>query len=105
MRDPAAADLPAPKPIELPDPSDLELETVNRPRDAFFSPYEDVAAREAIGRVAAQQLTPYPPGIPVIVPGERINEQVIAYLLTGVNAGMVVPDSADPSLETIRVMR
>jgi arginine decarboxylase len=100
-----AADLPAPKPIEIPDPSDLELETVNRPRDAFFGRYEDVFARNAIGRIAAEQITPYPPGIPVIVPGERINEQAITYLLTGVTAGMVIPDSADPSLETIRVMR
>jgi arginine decarboxylase len=41
----------------------------------------------------------------VIIPGERINEQVIAYLLTGLRAGMTLPDPADPSLNTIRVMR
>jgi arginine decarboxylase len=101
----AAAGLPEPRPIELPDPPDLELETVNRPRDAFFSQYEDVPAHNAIGRIAAEQITPYPPGIPVIVPGERINEQVMTYLLTGLQAGMTLPDPADPSLNTIRVMR
>jgi hypothetical protein len=101
----AAAGLPEPRPIEIPDPPDLELETVNRPRDAFFSQYEDVPAQNAIGRIAAEQITPYPPGIPVIVPGERINEPIITYLLTGLQAGMTLPDPADPSLNTIRVMR
>jgi arginine/lysine/ornithine decarboxylase len=101
----AAGDLPAPKPIMIPDPPHLELETVNRPRDAFFSQFEDVKAEDAVGRIAAEQITPYPPGIPVIVPGERINEEVVDYLLTGLEAGMTLPDPADPSLNTIRVMQ
>jgi arginine/lysine/ornithine decarboxylase len=100
----AAADLPDPDPIRIPAPPDLELETVNRPRDAFFSRFEDVKAQDAVGRIAAEQITPYPPGIPVIVPGERIDQEVVDYLLTGLDAGMVLPDPADPSLQTIRVM-
>jgi len=101
----AAEDFPEPKPVKIPDPPDLELETVNRPRDAFFSWFEDVKAKDAVGRIAAEQITPYPPGIPVILPGERINQEVIDYLLTGLDAGMTLPDPADPSLKTIRVMR
>ncbi len=101
----AAGELPDRQSVQIPDPPDLELETVNRPRDAFFSQFEDVKAREAIGRIAAEQITPYPPGVPVVVPGERINQAVIDYLLTGLKAGMVLPDPADPSLKTIRVMR
>ena len=101
----AADDLPDPKPIHLPDPPALELETVNRPRDAFFSQFEDVKAKDAVGRIAAEQITPYPPGIPVILPGERINQDVVEYLLTGLDAGMTLPDPADPSLDTIRVMQ
>jgi arginine/lysine/ornithine decarboxylase len=101
----AAPTLPAPPRVALPSPSELELETVALPRDAFFGPTEDVPAREAVGRVAAEQITPYPPGIPVIVPGERINEAVIDYLESGLQAGMVLPDPADPSLRTIRVVR
>ena len=60
---------------------------------------------DAIGRIAAEQITPYPPGIPVIVPGERINREVIDYLRSGLDAGMTLPDPADPSLKTIRVMQ
>jgi arginine decarboxylase len=48
-------------------------------------------------------LTPYPPGIPVAVPGERLNDAVIDYLRTGVTAGMVVPDAADPEVKSVRV--
>ncbi len=99
----AADGLPDPKPIKIPDPRELELESVMRPRDAFFSKFEDVKSRDAVGRVAAEQITPYPPGIPVIVPGERISQEVLDYLLSGIEAGMVLPDPADPSLETIRV--
>jgi arginine decarboxylase len=101
----AASELPDPRPIQIPDPSELELETVDRPRDAFFSQFEDIKARDAIGRIAAEQITPYPPGVPVVVPGERINQAVIDYLLTGLEAGMVLPDPADPGLKTIRVVK
>ncbi|MBV9338995.1 MAG: hypothetical protein JO262_03190 [Solirubrobacterales bacterium] len=99
----AAPGLPTPHPVNLPKPSELELESVERPRDAFFGPAESVPVREAIGRVAAEQITPYPPGIPAVVPGERIDRAVIEYLLSGLEAGMVLPDPADPKLETIRV--
>jgi arginine/lysine/ornithine decarboxylase len=101
----AASEFPQPTTIKIPDPPDLELETVNRPRDAFFSPFEDVDTTDAAGRIAAEQITPYPPGIPVIIPGERITQPVIDYLLTGLQAGMTLPDPADPSLKTIRVMQ
>ncbi|MBV9837814.1 MAG: hypothetical protein JO156_06830 [Solirubrobacterales bacterium] len=39
-----------------------------------------------------------------LLPGERINQPVLDYLITGLDAGMTLPDPADPSLETIRVM-
>lgn len=99
----AAPELPAPHPVKLPAPRDLELESVTRPRDAFFGPVEVMPVHDAVGRIAAEQITPYPPGIPAIVPGERINREVIDYLLSGLQAGMVLPDPANPTLETVRV--
>jgi len=77
------------------DPGQLELESVEVPRDAFFAAAGAVPARQAVGRIAAEQITPYPPGIPVILPGERINSEVIEYLLSGLKAGMVLPDPAE----------
>jgi lysine decarboxylase len=100
----AAESFDQPRALRLPSPEELELETVMLPRDAFFGPIEVVAAEQASGRIAAEQITPYPPGIPAIVPGERINSAVIDYLRTGVEAGMTLPDVADPGLNHVRVV-
>jgi arginine decarboxylase len=100
----AARELPEPPAIDLPSPGDLELDTVMLPRDAFFARTEDVPAKEAVGRVCAEQITPYPPGIPVLLPGERIGQDALDYLLTGIGSGMVLPDPTDPQLETVRVV-
>lgn len=63
-----------------------------------------VPADKASGRVAAEQITPYPPGIPAVVSGERLNEAVIDYLRSGVEAGMTLPDPADPTAQQFRVV-
>lgn len=101
----AAADLPRPPAVVIPSEADLYLETVMLPRDAFFGPVENVPADEAAGRIAAEMATPYPPGVPLLLPGERINQAAIDYLRSGVEAGMVLPDASDPALNTIRVVR
>jgi len=93
-----------PPQIRLLAPQEIELESVALPRDAFFGATENVAADSAAGRIAAEQITPYPPGIPVVVPGERLTQPVIDYLRSGLAAGMVVPDPADTTLETFRVV-
>jgi arginine decarboxylase len=93
-----------PPPIDLPTPEEIQLETVQLPRDAFFGPTEMVAAEEAAGRIAAEQITPYPPGIPAVVPGERLNKPVIDYLRSGANAGMALPDASDAKLVKIKVV-
>lgn len=100
----AADDFEPPPRIDLPSPDELQLETVCLPRDAFFGRVETVPTGRAAGRVAAEQCTPYPPGIPAVVPGERLNDAVLDYLCSGVRAGMNVPDAADPPLQTIRVL-
>jgi arginine/lysine/ornithine decarboxylase len=93
---------PAPA-VRIPSPAELRLEQAMLPRDAFFGPVEQVPCEQAAGRIAAEMLTPYPPGIPAALPGERLNTQVIEYLRTGVAAGMVIPDAADSSARTVRV--
>jgi arginine/lysine/ornithine decarboxylase len=59
----------------------------------------------AAGRIAAEQVTPYPPGIPAIVPGEQLTEPIIGYLRSGAEAGMTLPDPVDPTMRTFRVVR
>ncbi|MFC9363720.1 aminotransferase class I/II-fold pyridoxal phosphate-dependent enzyme [Rhodococcus sp. NPDC057014] len=100
----AAASFEPPPPISLPSPQELQLESVMSPRDAFFGRTEMVDADRAAGRIAAEPLTPYPPGIPAVVPGERLDQPVIDYLRSGVDAGMEIPDAADQTLRRIRAV-
>jgi arginine decarboxylase len=100
----AADTFDPPAEIRLPSPKELELVTEILPRDAFFGNTEMVPLRDACGRIAAEQITPYPPGIPAIVPGERLNDAVLDYLRSGVQAGMNLPDPADPTMEQIKVV-
>jgi arginine decarboxylase len=99
-----AESIEKPPPVNLPGPQGLELENVMSPRDAFFGRVEQVPVSDAAGRIAAEMISPYPPGVPVLAPGERINREALDYLTTGVAAGMLIPDAADPSLKTLRVV-
>jgi arginine decarboxylase len=90
--------------VHVPAPDMLRLELVHLPREAFFGHAENVPASAAPGRVSAQLLTPFPPGIPAVLPGERITRPVLDYLSSGLRAGMVIPDASDPKLDTIRVL-
>ncbi|MCG6494253.1 aminotransferase class I/II-fold pyridoxal phosphate-dependent enzyme [Kitasatospora sp. A2-31] len=90
--------------IDVPDPADLRLEQALTPREAFFGAAEAIPVTRAAGRIAAEVLTPYPPGVPAALPGERLSREVVEYLRTGVAAGMVVPDAADGTLDTLRVV-
>jgi arginine/lysine/ornithine decarboxylase len=96
---PPRADRPAPR---VPALHDLDLDQVMSPRDAFFARTEQVA--DPAGRISAEMISPYPPGVPAVLPGERFNEAVVDYLRAGVAAGMVLPDASDPKLKTFRVV-
>jgi arginine/lysine/ornithine decarboxylase len=50
------------------------------PRDGFFAATEVVSAAEAVGRVSADTLAAYPPGIPNVIPGEEITAETVAFL-------------------------
>lgn len=90
--------------VQFPSAEGLELESVMLPRDAFFGPAEQVPVEKAAGRVAAELVSPYPPGVPVLAPGERISQEALDYLTSGVAAGMHVPDAADSEMKTVRVV-
>ncbi|MFF7969907.1 aminotransferase class I/II-fold pyridoxal phosphate-dependent enzyme [Streptomyces sp. NPDC007905] len=90
--------------VRLPEPRALELEQAVLPRDAFFGPAEQVPAERAAGRIAAEMICPYPPGAPVVAPGEVITAEIVDYLRSGVEHGFLIAGAADPSLETVRVV-
>lgn len=77
---------------------------VMTPRDAFFAKSRGVPLREAAGLVSADLVIPYPPGIPVIAPGDVIEAHKLEYLEHGVQAGFYISGAADHELKTIRVV-
>ncbi|SFW84137.1 aminotransferase class I/II-fold pyridoxal phosphate-dependent enzyme [Amycolatopsis australiensis] len=100
----AAPSFATPPKVDLPSPREMELETAMLPRDAFFGPAEQVSLDQAVGRIAAEMITPYPPGAPGILPGEVITRPVLDYVRSGLEAGMELPDPADPELKSVRVV-
>jgi arginine/lysine/ornithine decarboxylase len=98
----AGAD-PAPR-LDIPSPADLRLPAEMLPREAFLGPTEDVPWRHAAGRISAEMICPYPPGIPVCAPGERLSAEVVDYLEQVVAAGGMVEGAGDETLETLRVV-
>lgn len=81
----------------------IEPEVVMTPRDAFFATAAVCSAATAVGRVCAEVVTPYPPGIPALMPGERITESILGELLVVSAAGCPI-SAADPTLATLRVV-
>jgi arginine decarboxylase len=75
------------------------------PRTAFFAPAEAVSIDAAVGRTCAELVAPYPPGIPVLAPGERVGAEVVTALRAARSLGLRVAYAADPSLTTLRVLR
>ena len=74
------------------------------PRDAFFARSRAVPLAAAVGEVAAELVIPYPPGIPVLAPGDIIDQVKIDYLRAGAARGMYLSGPADPLLQTIKVV-
>jgi lysine decarboxylase len=93
---PPACPLPAPPPR-----SALSCS----PRDAFFAPTAIVPWQDAIAKVSAASICPYPPGIPILLPGEVITAEAIAYLHQILQFGAVITGGCDPQLSTFRVIQ
>jgi arginine decarboxylase len=83
----------------------FENEVVVPPREAFLGPADAVPVAEAPGRVSAESIAGYPPGIPALLPGERITAELIAYLHELRDAGARLHGASDPAFETICVLR
>jgi lysine decarboxylase len=74
------------------------------PRDAFLGPQDVVPFERAEGRIAAESLAAYPPGVPNVLPGERLTAETMAYVSDSLAHGGLVRGASDRSLRTIRVV-
>lgn len=74
------------------------------PKQAFYSDKKSVKLQEAEGKTSAEFVMAYPPGIPIIAPGEQITEEIITYVKYAKEKGCVMQGTQDETLEHIMIM-
>ncbi|MEK5269819.1 aminotransferase class I/II-fold pyridoxal phosphate-dependent enzyme [Aeribacillus sp. FSL K6-8394] len=75
------------------------------PRDAFYAETEMVPFEQSVGRIIAEFVMVYPPGIPIFIPGEIITKENLHYIRKNLDAGLPVQGTEDPTLSYIRVIK
>lgn len=91
-------------PLAIP-PIPNRQEPALSPRDAYFCPQASVPLKAALNEISAETLSPYPPGIPAVIAGERITASVIETLQTLQELGAEIVGATDPTLQTLRICR
>lgn len=75
------------------------------PRDAFNSEKTPVLLKDSIGMISGEFLMAYPPGIPVLCPGEEITKEIVDYVQELKDTGLYVQGTEDPEVEYIKVVK
>jgi arginine/lysine/ornithine decarboxylase len=75
------------------------------PRDAFYADTEVIPFAESEGRIIAEFVMVYPPGIPIFIPGEIITEENLRFIKMNIEAGLPVQGPEDDELKMIRVIK
>ena len=91
-------------PIGLFDHEYIDPEIVMPPQEAFYAKKRRVPMRESTGLVAGEFVMSYPPGIPIVAPGERITADVLAHILFAKEKGCFMTGTEDMNLDYINVL-
>ncbi|MGM9922112.1 MAG: aminotransferase class I/II-fold pyridoxal phosphate-dependent enzyme [Bhargavaea sp.] len=75
------------------------------PRDAFYAQTEAIPLDEAEGRISAEFIMVYPPGIPIVIPGEIVTQDNIDYIRMNMEAGLPVQGPEDDTLQNLLVIK
>lgn len=75
------------------------------PREAFYAETEEVPLNDSEGRVIAESIMVYPPGIPVLLPGEIVTRENLEYIEDCITAGLPVQGTEDPDIREVKVVR
>ncbi len=82
----------------------IKPEEVMSPQKAFYAPKRKLPVRQAAGAVCAELVMCYPPGIPILTPGERITGEIIDYILYAKEKGCSLQGTMDPAVEYLQVI-
>lgn len=83
----------------------LQPQVVMNPREAFYASKETVSLNQAIGRISGESIMAYPPGIPILSPGELITEESIEYITFLKKQHANLTDALDKNVETLTVIK
>ncbi|WP_213512604.1 aminotransferase class I/II-fold pyridoxal phosphate-dependent enzyme [Paenibacillus montaniterrae] len=86
--------------VKIPEIPQLSL----TPRDAFYAETEVIPFKESAGRIMAEFIYVYPPGIPILLPGEVISQKNIDYIVEHVEVGLPVKGPEDRNIEFVKVI-
>lgn len=75
------------------------------PQEAFYGEKESLPIRETAGRVCSEFVMCYPPGIPILTPGEQITEEIIDYIAYALDKGCSMTGPEDPGIERLNVLK
>ncbi len=102
-----SSNVPSPPVPQSPSPPVPQSPTTPHltPQQAYFAPTETVSINQASGRLCAELICPYPPGIPVLMPGEIITTEAIDYLQQVIAEGGKITGCSDPKMKTIQVIK
>lgn len=79
-------------------------QSVLTPRDAFNSKTVSIPLKDSLGQISAEFLMAYPPGIPILCPGEIITKDIVDYVEELKNANLYVQGTEDPEVKNIKVV-
>jgi len=89
----------------VPPTASLRNEVAVPPREAFLGEAQQVDVDAAVGRISCESIASYPPGVPALLPGERISAETVAYLRELADSGARLHGASDPRFKTINVLR
>lgn len=82
----------------------INPQIVMGPKDAFYSPKRSMPIRESVGQICGEFVMSYPPGIPVLAPGERITSDIMKHILFAKEKGCFMTGTQDMTMENINVV-
>ena len=82
----------------------IDPEVVTSPQEAFYADKESVPLADSVGKVCSEFVMCYPPGIPILAPGERITEEILAYIQYAKGKGCSMTGPEDPEIEHINIL-
>ena len=83
----------------------INPEVILPPQEAFYAPKKSVALEDSSGKICSEFVMCYPPGIPILAPGEKITDEILNYIAYAKNKGCSLTGTEDSTIKNINIVR